>query len=134
MCAVFPFDFEGGLQELIVLVPDRFTPSAPKFQSCYFWESSCMYFCYILVFIFISMFLRYYIHKLGMFHANQTTKRVINQSRTKYVGWSTTNILKPPPPTNTQKKYTHINFIISLLAFAFDLLLETSQSLSYDFF
>ena len=33
-----------------------------------------------------------------MFHANQTTKCLRNQGRTKGEGWLTANWLKPPPP------------------------------------
>ena len=51
----------------------------------------------ILVLILISMFLRCCIYELGIFHANQTTKCLRNQGRTKGEGWSTENKLKPPP-------------------------------------
>ena len=47
--------------------------------------------CFILVLILISMFLRYCIYELGIFHANQTTKCLRNQGRTKGEGWSTAN-------------------------------------------
>ena len=43
-------------------------------------------------------------YELGIFHANQKTKCLRNQSRTKGEGWSTANKLKPPPPP-------HSNFI-----------------------
>ena len=31
---------------------------APEFQCCYFCESSCLFYCFMLVLILISMFLR----------------------------------------------------------------------------
>ena len=52
--------------------------------------------CFILVLILISVFLRLCIYELGIFHANQTTKCLKNQCRTKGEGWSTENLLKPP--------------------------------------
>ena len=48
---------------------------------------------FILVLILISMFLRKCIYELGIFHANQTTKCLGNQGRTKGEGWSTAVIL-----------------------------------------
>ena len=50
--------------------------------------------CFILVLILISMFLRLCIYELRIFHANQTTKSLRNQGRTKGEGWSTANKLK----------------------------------------
>ena len=47
--------------------------------------------CFILVLILISMFLRLCIYELGIFHANQTTKCLRNQGRTKGEGWSGAN-------------------------------------------
>ena len=47
--------------------------------------------CFILDLILISMFLRYCTYELGIFHANQTTKCLRNQGRTKGEGWSTAN-------------------------------------------
>ena len=47
--------------------------------------------CFILVLILISMFLRLCIYELEIFHANQTTKCLRNQGRTKGEGWSTEN-------------------------------------------
>ena len=47
--------------------------------------------CFILVLILISMFLRQCIYELGIFHANQTTKCLRNEGRTKGEGWSTAN-------------------------------------------
>ena len=52
--------------------------------------------CFILVLILISMFLRYCIYELRIFHANRTAKCLRNQGRTKGEGWSTANNLKPP--------------------------------------
>ena len=43
-------------------------------------------FCFILVLILISMFLRQCIYELGIFHANQTTKYLRNQGRTNGEG------------------------------------------------
>ena len=48
--------------------------------------------CFIFL---ISMFLRQCTYELGIFHANQTTKCLRNQSRTKGELWSTANKLKP---------------------------------------
>ena len=45
--------------------------------------------CFILDLILISIFLRSCINELGIFHANQTTKCLRNQGRTKGEGWST---------------------------------------------
>ena len=47
--------------------------------------------CFILVLILISMFLRQCIYELGIVHANQTTKCLRNQGKTKGEGWSTAN-------------------------------------------
>ena len=47
--------------------------------------------CFILVLILVSMFLRECIDELGIFHANRTTKCLLNQGRTKGEGWSTAN-------------------------------------------
>ena len=47
--------------------------------------------CFILDLILISMFLRKCTYELGIFHANQITKYLRNQSRTKGEGWSTAN-------------------------------------------
>ena len=49
------------------------------------------YVCFILDLILISMFLRKGTYELGIFHANQTTKCLRNQVRTKGEGWSTAN-------------------------------------------
>ena len=38
------------------------------------------------------MFLRYLSYELGIFHANQTTLCLRNESRTKSEGWSTANL------------------------------------------
>ena len=51
--------------------------------------------CFILDLILISMFLSKCTYELEIFHANQTTKCLRNQDRTKGKGWSTTNELKP---------------------------------------
>ena len=47
--------------------------------------------CFILDLILISMFLNKSTYELGIFHANQTTKCLRNQNRTKGEGWSTSN-------------------------------------------
>ena len=47
--------------------------------------------CFILDLILISKFLKYCTDGLGIFHANQTTKYLRNQSRPKGEGWSTAN-------------------------------------------
>ena len=52
--------------------------------------------CFILVLILISMFLRQCIYELGIFHANQTTKYLRNQGRTKGEGWSTAKLVEAP--------------------------------------
>ena len=50
-----------------------------------------------IVLILISVFLGLCIYVLGIFHANQTTKCLRNQGRTKGEGWSTANKLNPHP-------------------------------------
>ena len=45
----------------------------------------------ILDLILISMFLRQCNYEPGNFHANQTTKCLRNEGRTKGEGWSTAN-------------------------------------------
>ena len=67
---------------------------APEFQYCYFCESSCWF--VFLDLILIHMFLRQCTYELGIFHANQTTKCLRNQGRTKGECWSTLNKFKPP--------------------------------------
>ena len=47
--------------------------------------------CFILVLILISVFQRWCIYELGIFHANRTTKCLRNQGRTKGESWSTAN-------------------------------------------
>ena len=54
--------------------------------------------CFISDLILISRFLRWCTYELGIFHANQTTKCLRNQSRTKGEGWSSQTSWSPPPP------------------------------------
>ena len=52
--------------------------------------------CFILVLLLISVFLRYSIYELGIFHANRTTKCVRNQGGAGGGGWSAAGWLRPP--------------------------------------
>ena len=50
--------------------------------------------CFIfIVLILVSMFTRYYTYELGSFHADWTSKCLMNQIRTKGESWSTENLL-----------------------------------------
>ena len=61
---------------------------APDFQCLYFCGSSCLFYLRFNFDFYVSKKCTY---ELGIFHANQTTKCLMNQGRTKGEGWSTEN-------------------------------------------
>ena len=74
----FPLDVLDGIWDLIESVSEGFLTYS-------------FIFALIFYLILISMFLRYCTYEIGIFHANQTTKCLRNQGRTKGEGWSTAN-------------------------------------------
>ena len=61
---------------------------ASDFQCWYFCESSCLFYLRFNFDFYVSKICTY---ELGIFHANQTTKCLRNQGRTKGEGWLTAN-------------------------------------------
>ena len=61
---------------------------AQEFQCCYFCESSCLFYLSFNFDFYVSKIMHY---ELGIFQANQTTKCLRNQGKTKGEGWSTAN-------------------------------------------
>ena len=65
----------------------------------------------------ISMFLRSCTYELEICHANQTTKCLRNQCRTKGEVWSTANWLKPPVISLLAVPRPHFCFVSSCFFF-----------------
>ena len=59
-------------------------------------EHTFAHICFSLDLNLIFMFLRLCTYELGIIHANQTTKCLRSQNRTKGESWSTANKLKAP--------------------------------------